>query len=74
MLQAAAVIMNGQHLHPIGCFGPSLKKWRQAVDEALEKNLGAIDLSVSMGSVSPEVALRLGRLTGDVLRARKVSR
>jgi hypothetical protein len=74
MLAAAAVTMNGKTYHPIGCFGPALAKWRADVDRALSKHVGAFDLSVSMQSATPDVALQLGKLTGEVLRRRRASR
>jgi hypothetical protein len=73
MLPGAAVVMNGEHLHPIGCFGPALSKWRAEIDELLSKGLGSVELSVSMSSVSPGVARHLGELAGDVLRKRRSS-
>jgi hypothetical protein len=77
MLKAAAVIMNGETLHPIGCFEPAFKRYMKVVDERLQKHVGGFDLTVSMESTSPEIAYRLGRLSGDVLsalRARRASR
>lgn len=70
MLKAAAVILNGETLHPIGCFEPALKRYMKIV----RKHAGAFDLSVSMESVSPEVALHLGKVTGDILIARRAAR
>jgi hypothetical protein len=36
LLAAAAVTMNGQAFHPIGCFGPALAKWMAEVNERLD--------------------------------------
>ena len=74
MLKAAAVILNGETLNPIGCFEPALKRYMSAVNRRIRAHAGAIDLSVSMESASPEVAMQLGKLTGDLLRARRASR
>lgn len=73
MLAGAAVVMNGQHLHPIGCFEPALARWRAQIDEALDKGVATVELSVSMSSVSPGVARHLGELAGDVIRKRRSS-
>jgi hypothetical protein len=74
MLEAAAVVLNGQALHPIGCFEPALRKWRGRLDAAIKKNAASLDLVVSMKSVSPEIAYHLGALTADVMRARRAAR
>lgn len=74
MLKAAAVILNGETLHPIGCFEPALKRYMKVVDARLKKQLVAFDLTVSMESASPEVAMQLGKLTGEILIARKAAR
>jgi hypothetical protein len=74
MLEAAAVVMAGQPIHPIGCFEPALRKWIARLDSMVAKGVGAVDWSISMKSVSPEVACRLGALTGDVLRAARARR
>jgi hypothetical protein len=57
MLPGAAVVMNGQHLHPIGCFAPALARWRAEIDELLNKG----------------VARHLGELASDVIRKRRSS-
>lgn len=74
MLKAAAVVMNGQTYHPIGCFDKALGRLRRAVDESLTKNLGGFSLSIEMESVSPEVARHLGELAENVVRAHKARR
>lgn len=67
MLEAAAVVMNGQHLHPEGCYEPALRKWKAQLDELVVKHVGAFDLSLSMPTVSPSLAFRMGQITVDVM-------
>jgi len=74
MLEAAAVKLSGQPLHPVGCFGPALAKWKAAALERLEKHLGSLDFSIQIGTVTPRVAYDLGRLSADVLRNLRASR
>lgn len=74
LLEAAAVIMRGQPLHPIGCFEPALRKWIATLDALVAKGAGAVDWSISMGSVSPKIAYHLGQLTIDVLQAARARR
>ena len=74
MLKAAAVVMNGEPLHPVGCFEPALRKWRARVDELITKNVGGFELSISMESARPGATESLERLAGDVVRARRAAR